>query len=302
MRIAVTGNRGQVVAALRDRGPAAGLEVIAVGRPALDLSLGGTALTALAAAKPDAVVHAAAYTAVDQAEREPEIAYQINVVGTREVAAAAHALGVPVAYLSTDYVFDGEKRTPYVESDPVSPSSVYGSTKAAGEHSVAAHTPNHAILRISWIYSPFGKNFVQTMLRLAQSREKIEVVSDQHGAPTSAFDVADGIIAVAKNLVSRPDDAALRGLFHMTAGGDTTWAGFAEAIFAAAKDYGGPSATVRPIASRDYPQAAKRPVNSRLDCAKIAKIHGVRLPPWQSSLKLCVERIVKADESLGDKE
>jgi dTDP-4-dehydrorhamnose reductase len=294
MRIAVTGLQGQVVNALRARAKSLGVEVIPVGRPRLDLSRSGTVLPALADLRADAIVNAAAYTAVDRAEEEVKLANQINTLGAGEVAEAARLLGVPVVHLSTDYVFDGEKRAHYVETDPISPASVYGSTKAAGEKAVAEQGENHAILRIAWIYSPFGKNFVRTILAIAKRRDTIDIVADQHGAPTSAFDVADGIAAVVKNLISHPDNGLLRGLFHMVAAGDTTWVEFGEAIFAASKEIGGPFATVRPIASKDYPQAAKRPANSRLDCTKIAKAHGVRLPDWHSSLKLCVERIVSA--------
>jgi dTDP-4-dehydrorhamnose reductase len=298
MRIAVTGSEGQVASALRERASSLGVTVIAVGRPILDLSKSGTALPALAASQPNAVVHAAAFTAVDQAEQDSELACQINTIGASEVASAARSLGVPIVYLSTEYVFDGKKRTPYLETDPTSPLNFYGSTKLAGEKAVAGQTPNHAILRTSWIYSPFGKNFLRTILLIAMSRDTLNIVDDQHGAPTSAFDVADGIVAVVKNLLSQPNENALRGVFHMAAAGETTWAGFGEAVFAASKKIGGPYATVRPIPSKDYPQAAKRPANSGLDCSKIAKIHGVRLPDWRSSLKLCVERIIKADEGL----
>ncbi len=299
MQIAVTGIHGQVVSALRERAQSLGVNVTAVGRPILDLSKTGTALRALAAAQPDVIVHAAAYTAVDQAEQDMELAYQINTLGAGEVAAAAREFGVPIVHLSTDYVFNGEKPTPYVETDSISPLNFYGSTKALGEKAVTGQAPNHAILRISWIYSSFGKNFVRRILHVAKSRDTLSIVADQQGTPTSAIDVADGIIVVVKNLVSRPSESTLRGLFHMTAAGDTTWAGFGEAVFAASREAGGAFAFVRPIASKDYPQAAKRPANSRLNCTKIANIHGVRLPDWQSSLKLCVERIVKTDEGLG---
>ncbi len=301
MKIAVTGNHGQVVSALREQAARFGVDVIAMGRPILDLSKTGTVLPALEAVQPNAIVHAAAYTAVDQAEQDSELACQINTIAPGEVAAAAKVLGVPIVHLSTDYVFNGEKPAPYVETDPIAPLNYYGASKAAGEKAVAGQAPNHVILRLSWIYSPFGKNFVRTMLRLAKSRDTIDIVSDQHGTPTSAFDVADGIIKVVQNLVARPDTASLRGLFHMAAAGDTSWAGFGEAVFAVSKQIGGPSAKVHPIESRDYPQAAKRPANSRLDCTKLAKIHGVRLPEWRSSLKLCVERIIEM-EGLGGKQ
>jgi dTDP-4-dehydrorhamnose reductase len=299
MRIAVTGVNGQVVSALRERASSLGVDVIAVGRPLLDLSKTGTSLPALTAARPDAIVHAASYTAVDQAERELRLASQINVGGTGEVAAAASALDVPIVYLSTDYVFDGKKDKPYVEDDPTSPLNLYGLTKAAGEKTIAGWTLNHAILRVSWIYSPFGKNFVRTILNAAKSRDTLDIVADQHGTPCSAFDIADGIVGVVKNLVSRPDESALRGVFHMTATGETTWAGLGKAVFAASRAVGGPFATVRPVTSKEYPQVATRPANSRLDSSKLAWAHGVQLPEWGSSIRLCVERIVIEDESVG---
>ncbi len=301
MKIAVTGNHGQVVSALRERAAQFGVDVIAVGRPTLDLSKTGTVLPALQAVRPNAIVHAAGYTAVDQAEVDSELACQINTIAPGEVAAAAKILDVPIVHLSTDYVFSGEKPTPYVETDATAPLNYYGASKAAGEKVVASQTTNHVVLRISWIYSPFGKNFVRTILGLAKSRDTIDIVADQHGNPTSAFDVADGIIKVVQNLVARPDAGSLRGLFHMAAAGDTSWAGFGEAIFATSRAANGPSAKVRAIESKDYPQSAKRPVNSRLNCTKLAKVHGVRLPEWRSSLKLCVERIIEIEGLLGDK-
>jgi dTDP-4-dehydrorhamnose reductase len=299
MRIAVTGVHGQVVCALRERASSLGVDVVSVGRPRLDLSKSGTSLPALRAVRPNAIVHAAGYTAVDLAENDLRLASQINIGGTGEVAAAARALGVPIVYLSTDYVFDGKKDTPYVEDDTTSPLNLYGLTKLAGENAVAGWTLNHAILRISWIYSPFGKNFVRTILHAAKSRDTLNIVADQHGTPCSAFDVADGIVAVVKNLVTRPDESALRGVFHMAATGETTWAGFGQAVFAASREIGGPFATVDAVASKDYPQVAKRPANSRLDSSKLAWAHDVQLPEWRSSLKLCVERIVIEDASIG---
>ncbi len=298
MLIAVTGTQGQVVSALRERASSLGIHFAAVGRPALDLLNPDTILPALASVRPDVIVNAAGYTAVDQAEHDSADAFQINVAGANAVAEAAHVLGVPIIHLSTDYVFDGTKASPYNEDDAVCPLNVYGRTKAAGETAVATQTANYAILRTSWVYSPFGKNFIRTILRIAKDREHLDIVADQRGSPTSAFDIADGILTVARNLTARPDEAALRGVFHMTAAGDTTWASFATAAFAISLAAGGPSATVRYVSSAGYPQAAMRPANSCLDCSRIANIHGVRLPDWRRSLKLCVERILRSDEHL----
>ena len=202
-------------------------------------------------------------------------------------------MNVPVIHLSTDYVFDGTADRPYREDDPVSPLGAYGASKLLGEEAVAAEAENYAILRTAWVYSPFGKNFVKTMLRLAGEREELGVVADQYGSPTSALDIADGIIAVSRNLLERPDDRSLRGLFHMTGTGFTSWADFAAEIFSLSAKFGGPSAKVRPIASADYPTPAKRPANSRLDCTKLKEVHGVTLPPWRQSLEPCVKRLIE---------
>jgi dTDP-4-dehydrorhamnose reductase len=293
VRIAVTGRTGQVAQALLERGPAAGCEVVAVGRPQLDLAASETIEPALRAAAPDVVVSAAAYTAVDKAESEPELAYAMNARAAGAVAAAAATLGVPLVHLSTDYVFSGDLERPYREDDLTGPVGAYGRSKLAGEAEVAAATPHHVILRIAWVYSPFGANFVRTMLRLAQTRDVVEVVADQHGSPTSALDIADGILRVCRNLQER-QDAALYGVFHMAGSGYTTWAALAKAIFTISREHGGPSARVEPISTSAYPTLAKRPVNSRLDCAKLRAVHGIAMPEWHHSLAACVARLTAA--------
>jgi dTDP-4-dehydrorhamnose reductase len=292
LRLVVTGSRGQVVQSLLAKADAHGVVVIAVGRPTLDLAEPASIHEALAAARPDAIVNAAAYTQVDRAEQEPDIATAINGAGARAVAATAAALKIPLVHLSTDYVFDGTSDRPYREEDATAPLGVYGRSKLVGEAAVAETTPNYAILRTAWIYSPFGANFLKTMLRLAATRPEISVVADQIGNPTCALDIADGVIAVAKNLAAAPDDERLRGVFHMTASGETPWSGFATAIFAASAARGGPSAQVRPIPTRDYPTPARRPANSRLDCAKLGATHGVHLPTWRAPIAACVAAVL----------
>lgn len=288
----ITGRDGQVATSLQEVAPLAGHEIIALGRPELDLAGDvGEIADAVIRAKPDAVISAAAFTAVDRAEDEAHLARTVNVRGAGAIAEAATKLGVPLLHLSTDYVFDGLKDAPYVESDPTCPTSVYGKTKRDGENAVLRGADNVAILRTAWVYSPFGNNFVKTMLRLADERDEISVVDDQWGNPTSALDIAGGLIAVAENMASS-DDVRLRGIFHMTAAGATTWAGFAETIFEASAHRGGPMARVRRIATSDYPTAARRPANSRLDCTKLERAHGVRLPDWKSSVNSVVERLV----------
>lgn len=291
MKIAVTGTSGQVASALLERAVAFGHTVVALGRPELDLADPASVARALEAAAPDAVVSAAAYTAVDKAESESELAHAVNGAGAGAVAQAAKALGVPLVHLSTDYVFDGQLDRPYREDDATGPTGVYGASKLAGEQCVLEVYPEgSAVLRVAWVYSPFGGNFVKTMLRLAADRDEVSVVADQVGNPTSALDIADGILAVAANLAAS-DDAVLRGVFHMTASGEASWADFAEAVFAVSHAHGGPSAGVKRITTSDYPTPATRPANSRLDCGRIAQIHGVALPDWHGALKTVVARL-----------
>jgi dTDP-4-dehydrorhamnose reductase len=293
MRLVVTGKEGQVARSLAERAAGIDFEVITLGRPELDLAGGAETIVGLIEeARPDVIVSAAAYTAVDKAESEPEIAFAVNEAGARAVAQAANRLAVPLIHLSTDYVFDGLKGAPYVEEDETGPTGVYGASKLAGEKAVLDEHSDTAILRTAWVYSPFGANFVKTMLRLAGDRDEVGVVSDQRGNPTSALDIADGILRVAAN-VAGSAEGSLRGIFHMTAAGEGSWAEFAETIFAASAEAGGPSARVRAISTADYPTAAKRPANSRLDCGKLARTHGVSLPEWHSSLKEVLSRLVQ---------
>ena len=279
-----------MVRSLIERAPL-GIEVVPLGRPELDLSGPADAIgSAIRAARPDVIVSAAAYTKVDKAESEPELAFAINENGARAVAQAAHGLAVPLIHLSTDYVFDGAKAAPYVEEDPTGPTGVYGASKLAGEQAVLGAHGDSAVLRTAWVYSPFGSNFLKTMLSLAESQAEVSVVAEQRGNPSSALDIADAIFAVAANLCSG-ESLSQRGIFHMAGAGDASWAEFADAIFTASAKLGGPAARVRHIAAADYPTPAKRPANSRLDCAKLAQMHGVRLPPWQASMKEVLARL-----------
>jgi dTDP-4-dehydrorhamnose reductase len=298
MRILVTGTEGQVARALAERAARSqDVSVSLVGRPEFDLTdLDGVTAT-IHRVDCDIVVNAAAYTAVDQAESEPELAQAINEAGARAVATAARDKGIPVVQLSTDYVFDGTLVRPYVETDPVQPLGVYGRSKLAGEQAVAAANPDHAILRTAWVYSPFGKNFVKTMLRVGQDRDELAVVGDQHGAPTNALDIADCVVEVCRKLTTRRDDPTLRGTFHMTGTGYTTWADFAARIFATSARHGGPTARVRTITTAEYPTPATRPANSRLDCTKLQERYAIRLPEWPASLDRCVERLLRTSAS-----
>jgi dTDP-4-dehydrorhamnose reductase len=292
LRIAVTGRNGQIARSLAERAAGTDIDIIAIGRPALDLADPDTIEGALAAIAADVLVSAGAYTDVNQAEAESDMADRINGQAPGLLATRAKARGIPIIQLSTDYVFDGTKPQPYTESDPICPINAYGRSKAAGERAVAAAHPQHVILRTSWIYSPFGRNFVRTMLDLARNDDTVRVVADQVGNPTAASDIADGILVVARSLVAGHAGEPF-GTFHMAAAGAASWADFASAVFTASAACGGPSARVVPIASAEYQAPARRPANSRLDCAKIARVHGVSLPSWQPSLTACVRRILE---------
>ena len=298
MRIVVTGRSGQLVQSLTERGTIAGHEIVALGRPALDLGSQdkGAILAALQAAKPAVIVNAAAHTAVDQAESEADLVFAINARGAGAVAQAAQQLDVPLIQISTDYVFSGDKPAPYLEDDRTGPTGVYGASKLAGEQAVLASGADATILRTAWVYSPFGSNFVKTMLRLAGERTELAVVGDQRGNPTSAMDLADAVLRVASNLVasSAPE---LRGIFHAAGDGDTSWADFAEAVFAASTSLGGPTARVRPVPTSDYPTLAHRPANSRLDGGKLERLHGVRLPHWRASTAAIVARLTALSQA-----
>lgn len=290
MRLAVTGKSGQVTSAIQSMA-GDGLEIIPLGRPEVDLAQPDTILAALEAAKADAVVSAAAYTAVDKAESEPETAFAINRDGAAALAQAAAKLGIPIVHLSTDYVYDGTKDSPYVETDPTGPVSVYGHSKLEGELAVAAATPNHAILRTAWVYSVYGQNFVKTMLRLGETRDSLNVVADQFGCPTAASEIARAVIGVAGKLAS-DDSGKLRGTFHLAGQGETSWAGFARFIFSVMEEATGKAVTVHDIPTSEYPTPAKRPANSRLSCTKLYDAYGIKLEDWQTSTKSVVRSLL----------
>lgn len=293
-RYVVTGLEGQVVRSLIERGALHDdIKIVPVGRPQLDLGKLGTIEAALVAARPYAIISSAAYTAVDQAETDEENAFAVNAAAVGEIGRVGKMLGVPVIHLSTDYVFDGEKVTAYLEDDLVNPVSAYGRSKLEGERLLAASGADHVILRTAWVYSPFGKNFLKTMLRVAETRDELSVVADQIGNPTSALDIADAILQVTNNLIAS-DARDLRGIFHMTGSGDASWADFAAEIFVVSSGAGGPTANVKPITTTAYPTPARRPKNSRLDCSRLTAKHGVTMPTWQGSTAYTVNRLLSA--------
>ncbi|MGZ8369797.1 MAG: dTDP-4-dehydrorhamnose reductase [Caulobacteraceae bacterium] len=290
----VLGRHGQVARELGKVGPPEGSVLAFAGHEDFDLMVRDDIdhLLHAHAHAPAAVINAAAYTAVDKAESEPDAAFRLNRDVPALLARACAARGIPLIHLSTDYVFAGDKPTPYVETDPRDPQSVYGRSKAEGEAAVEQAGGRFAILRTAWVYSAFGSNFVKTMLRLAETRDEIGVVADQQGNPTWAEDVARAALHVARRLIEGDERAA--GVFHVAGQGAATWADFAEAIFAESARRGGPSAMVRRIATADYPTAAKRPANSRLDCTKIARELNFAIRPWRKSLSACFDELESA--------
>lgn len=291
LKIAVVGLNGQVASALIARSPR-DVEIIALGRPQLELSLREAVASSLRHTGCDVIINAAAYTQVDKAETERALAEKTNATGAENVAKSAKLLGVPLLHLSTDYVFDGQLMRPYVEDDPKNPVNFYGQTKLWGEERVAATYPDHVILRTSWIYSPFRSNFVKTMLKLGEDRQEVSVVSDQFGNPTSAFDIADALIKIARSVVADKSDR-LRGVFHLAGNGETRWADFAEKIFVLSEKYGRRSVSVKRISTAEYPTPARRPINSRLNTSKLEKNYGISLPEWEISLAYCLEELLQ---------
>jgi len=242
------------------------------------------------AVKPRLVLNAAAYTAVDRAETEPEAAYAANAAGAETIARAAALQQVPVIQISTDYVFDGTKRGAYVETDAIAPLGVYGQTKAAGEAMVRLANPRHFILRIAWVYGRFGANFLKTVLRLSRERAELRIVADQHGCPTATQDLAEAVFAIDRAL-ARGIEAP--GTYHFAGDGATTWHGFASAIVEAQSQATGRRPKVSAIATADYPTPARRPANSELDSSLFTSVFGYRARDWQTRARETVEVLLK---------
>ncbi|HDS1747329.1 MULTISPECIES: dTDP-4-dehydrorhamnose reductase [Pseudomonas] len=286
MRVLVCGHNGQVAQALKTQ--LAGLgEIHLLGRDQLDLAQPEALREPLRQLAPGLIINAAAYTAVDQAETEPDTAFAINAQAPGVLAEEALRLGAPLIHYSTDYVFDGEKATPYNEQDVPNPLGVYGRSKLAGEQAIAAVGGAHLILRTSWVYSLHGRNFLLTMQRLLQEKPQLRVVDDQIGAPTWATTIA----LSTRVLIERwqAGRAGAWGTYHLAAQGQTSWFGFAQAIGEQLKARGLPCAELLPIPSSEYPTPARRPANSRLDCSRLAREWGVTLPHWQQALIDCLK-------------
>ena len=287
MRIVVSGQRGQLAQCLAERAAFRGdIELIALGRPECDLLKPESLLPALEKVRPDIVVSAAAYTAVDLAESQPGLAFAVNSDGPGALAKAAAQVGACVIHLSTDYVFSGDKGAPYDERDTVAPLGIYGLSKYAGELAVTAANSRSAILRTAWAHSPYGKNFVRTMLNAASTRSSVRVVVDRFGSPTSMLDVADAILHIANRL-----DARRYGLYHLACRGRASWADLARHVFAASQAVGGPWAEVEDIPAADYKTPAQRPVDSELSSDLFERNFSWSMPSWQESATTVAQRI-----------
>jgi dTDP-4-dehydrorhamnose reductase len=290
-RLLVTGASGQLGRELCGR--AAGQGFVVAAFPHAELDVGDAAAVGHAVAGADVVVNAAAYTAVDRAEEERDLAFRVNADGPRHLARACAARGVPLVHVSTDYVFDGGKRGAYVEDDAVGPINVYGASKEAGERAVREELDRHAILRTSWVYSSHGHNFVRTMLRFAAERDEFNVVADQHGCPTSAGDLANAILAVATSLEA---GEGVPGTYHFAGSGATTWHGFAGGVMELCLPEGQRRPELVPIPASAFPRPARRPANSVLDCRKIQETFGVVPRPWREALAEVGRELKRAGE------
>ncbi len=278
MRVLVFGQTGQVARELARAVPEGqGDQLILLSREQADLARPETVLPAIETHSPDAVINAAAYTAVDRAEQEEALATTINATAPGEMAAACAARAIPLVQISTDYVFDGSGNRPWRETDPVNPQNAYGRSKLAGEQAVRAAGGVHAILRTSWVFSAHGNNFVRTMLRLSQSRDALSVVDDQVGGPTPAAAIARACLEITRQLAADPGKS---GTYHFSGAPDVSWKSFACETFARA----GRSVAVSAIATRDWPTPAARPLNSRLDCSAVAATFGIARPDWKAGL------------------
>jgi dTDP-4-dehydrorhamnose reductase len=279
--ILVTGGTGQVAHAMAQGAGERPIRV--VGRPEFDFDHPETLRQLLDAVEPSLVVNAAAYTAVDKAESDVDAAYRANRDGPDLLARWCAVANVPLIHISTDYVFDGLKGSPYTEDDPASPRAVYGASKLAGEQAVLDSGARAVILRTAWVYAAIGRNFVLTILNAARNTNLLRVVADQRGCPTSATDLAAVILAVADRLADAHAGATY-GIYHATGSGETTWYGLADAVFEAAEPLGLRRPVMEPIATADWPTPARRPPDSRLDCGKLFRTFRLRLPPWQESV------------------
>ena len=300
-RIVLLGSNGQVGRALTQSLQPLG-DVIALSRDQCDFSKPELLQSQIEAISPDVIVNAAAYTAVDQAESEPDLALKVNAAAPAALAATACRCAALLVHYSTDYVYDGKKASAYVEEDAPNPLSSYGRSKLAGDAAVMASGCDYLIFRSSWVYSAYGKNFMRTILRLAEERDTLSVVNDQFGAPTPAGMIAEATAHVlSMDIKKRCEGIFESGLFHLTAQGETSWHGFASLIVAEAKKRGRAMACreVLPIPTTQYPLPALRPANSRLSCAKLKNRYALSLPSWQDGLSKVMDEFESSEQGLS---
>ena len=277
--ILVFGKTGQVARELQQLGT-----VMALGREEANLSYPQACADAIRNHAPDAVINAAAYTAVDHAEDEEEIATVINGEAPTAMAKACAELGIPFVYISTDYVFEGTGQAPWQPQDQTAPQNAYGRSKLAGENGIAESGGTYAILRTSWVVSAHGANFIKTMLHLCEARDALNIVCDQIGGPTPASEIALACLQIAEQLTQDPSKS---GTYHFSGAPDVSWADFANEIF----DQAGKSVAVTPIPTKDYPTLAQRPLNSRMDCSSTKQAFGIERPDWTAGLKTILENL-----------
>src|SRR5262245_12235233 len=289
MRFLLLGGTGQVGEEVRALPFSKDVEVVAPSRTALDLTDPYAIARIIAAERWSAVINAAGYTDVDRAEREEPVAFAVNAKAPGLLAIETSRRDIPLIHISTDYVFDGRKGTPYVEEDEPAPINAYGRSKLAGEHAVRTGNRRHVILRTSWVYSPYRKNFVRTILQLAAERDRLTIVADQRGCPTAARDIAQACLDIAVRCASELDRTPY-GTYHFAGAGGATWFEFASVIVDLAADRLGRKPQVAPIRTVDYPTPALRPTDSRLDCAAIARTFGIMPQPWRESLADTIDR------------
>ncbi|MEZ5708006.1 MAG: dTDP-4-dehydrorhamnose reductase [Blastomonas sp.] len=293
----LTGGSGQVGHAFSGLAMPQGVTLIAPDRAALDLADLPDLDALIGERNIAAIINCGAYTAVDRAESEEALALAINGEAPGRLAAAAARADIPVVHVSTDYVFDGRLDRPYHEDDPVAPQNAYGRTKLAGEQAVAASGARHVILRTAWVVSDHGSNFVKTMLRLGEERDSLAVVSDQHGSPSAAADIAAAIATITVRLETDRD--APQGVFHFTNSGEATWHQLADFVFDRASRHGRRRPVVAAIPTSEYPTPASRPANSRLDCSRIAGEYGIKPRPWQDAVGEIVDALCTVNQQEG---
>jgi dTDP-4-dehydrorhamnose reductase len=291
MRLLLLGGTGQVGEELRALPRSKDIEIVAPTEFELDLKDSNAIAHAIMAGRWSAVINAAAYTDVDRAESEEPVAFAVNAEAPARLASETGRAGIPLVHISTDYVFDGSKGAPYVEEDKPAPLNAYGRSKLAGETGVRAGNRQHIILRSSWVYSPFRKNFVRTILRLAAERNELKIVADQRGCPTVARDLAQTCLDIAVRCATERDQAPY-GTYHFAGAGETTWFEFADVIVDLASARLGRKPSVLPIRTIEYPTPALRPADSRLDCSAIVRTFGINPRPWRQSVAETIDRLL----------